>query len=231
METRLEYSSMWLGLSKIGCITALINTHLRKETLVHSIRVASSKAIIVSAELLEALTEIIADEEIRKLAIFVYDTQSDEVKMVSSSAVNLHRELQEASAKTIDTSENRPKDKLFYIYTSGTTGLPKAAVITSLRFQFMVSGTAKMFNMSEDEVIYNTLPLYHTGEISQTSLSFISDFLFFQLVECWALGLFSNSVSPWRSARSSPPQTSGPTASSTTAPRPSTSENYVGSCC
>lgn len=42
--------------------------------------------------------------------------------------------------------------------------MPKAAVITNLRFQFMVSGTFMMFGMGEDEVIYNTLPLYHTGK-------------------------------------------------------------------
>lgn len=51
MENRPEYPCIWLGLSKIGVITALINTNLRKETLLHSIKVANSKAIIVSDEL------------------------------------------------------------------------------------------------------------------------------------------------------------------------------------
>lgn len=125
METRLEYSSMWLGLSKIGCITALINTNLRQETLVHSIRVASSKAIIVSAELLDALSEIITDEEISKLDIFVFDTQSNDVRKLGASTVNLHLELQKASSTAVDISDNQAKDKLFYIYTSGTTGMPK----------------------------------------------------------------------------------------------------------
>lgn len=164
METRLEYSSMWLGLSKIGVITALINTNLRKETLIHSIRVASSKAIIVSAELLDALSEILYDEEIKKLQVFVYDTQNSEVKLLSGvTTLNLHQELQTASAKEVDISECLAKDKLFYIYTSGTTGMPKAAVITNLRFQFMVAGTFMMFGLNDDEIIYNTLPLYHTG--------------------------------------------------------------------
>lgn len=130
METRLEYSSMWLGLSKIGCVTALINTNLRKETLVHSIRVASSKAIIVSAELLDALAEIVSDDEISKLDIFVFDTQSSDVRQLNAKTVNLHRELQEASSKAVDSSGNNAKDKLFYIYTSGTTGMPKVSRIS-----------------------------------------------------------------------------------------------------
>lgn len=41
--------------------------------------------------------------------------------------------------------------------------MPKAAVITHLRFMFMSSGVFKMFGVGSDDVIYNTLPLYHTG--------------------------------------------------------------------
>lgn len=41
--------------------------------------------------------------------------------------------------------------------------MPKAAVITNLRFMFMSSGVFKMFGLETDDVIYNTLPLYHTG--------------------------------------------------------------------
>lgn len=128
METRPDYSSMWLGLSKIGCITALINTNLRKETLIHSIRAASSKAIIVSAELTDAIAELLSDEEIKKLSIFVYDTENEKAKTLGTSSVDLVKELEGASKAYIDTSENRPKDKLFYIYTSGTTGMPKVRI-------------------------------------------------------------------------------------------------------
>jgi long-subunit acyl-CoA synthetase (AMP-forming) len=42
--------------------------------------------------------------------------------------------------------------------------MPKAAVITHLRFMFMASGVFKMFGIGRDEVVYNTLPLYHTGD-------------------------------------------------------------------
>lgn len=122
METRLEYSSMWLGLSKIGVITALINTHLRKETLIHSIRVASSKAIIVSAELIEALVEISSDVDISKLQVYVYDSENADLKRFDGRAVNLFSELNDASAAPVDISGCLAKDKLFYIYTSGTTG-------------------------------------------------------------------------------------------------------------
>lgn len=55
METKPEYACIWLGLAKIGVVTALINTNLRKETLLHSIKVANSKAIIVGTELAQGM--------------------------------------------------------------------------------------------------------------------------------------------------------------------------------
>lgn len=172
---------MWLGLSKAGIITALLNYNLRKETLIHSIRAASSKAIIVSAELLDALREIIGDEEISKLEVFVYDNQSgDDVKLINEKSFNLHKELEKTSSAPLKDLGIKPKDKLFYIYTSGTTGkilskifwalfsntflgMPKAAVITHVRFMFVASSCNGIFAMIPDEIIYNTLPLYHTA--------------------------------------------------------------------
>lgn len=50
MENRPEYPCFWLGLSKLGVISALINTNLRKETLIHSIKIANCKAVIVSPD-------------------------------------------------------------------------------------------------------------------------------------------------------------------------------------
>lgn len=171
METKLEYSSMWLGLSKIGVVTALINSNLRKETLIHSINAASSKAIIVSAEMLEAVAELMTDDAISNMSIYVYDTEKDDVKMINNKTLNLHRALKSVSDEIVDISANSANDKLFYIYTSGTTGMPKAAVITNLRFQFMVSGCAIMFGLDRNEIVYNTLPLYHTGAYSMKIIS------------------------------------------------------------
>jgi len=54
-------------------------------------------------------------------------------------------------------------DKLLYIFTSGTTGLPKAAVIKHSRFLFFTMGIHNFVGISDDEVIYDPLPMYHTA--------------------------------------------------------------------
>lgn len=50
MESCPEYVCIWLGLSKIGVITALINNNLRAEALMHSIKVSKCSAVIIGNE-------------------------------------------------------------------------------------------------------------------------------------------------------------------------------------
>lgn len=99
----------------------MVNTSLTYETLVHSIKVASSKAIIVSKELLPSLEPILHDLE--DLEIFIYD--DDFVKTSNRKTVDLLSELKLTSNEPVNISNISSKDKLFYIYTSGTTGKPK----------------------------------------------------------------------------------------------------------
>lgn len=50
MESCPEYVGTWLGLSKAGFVGALINTNLRHDVLVHSMRAANCKAVIFGPE-------------------------------------------------------------------------------------------------------------------------------------------------------------------------------------
>uniref|UniRef100_A0A336K116 Very long-chain fatty acid transport protein n=1 Tax=Culicoides sonorensis TaxID=179676 RepID=A0A336K116_CULSO len=163
METKIEYPFFWIGLSKIGVTTALINYNLRKDPLVHSIKAAGSSAVIVSAELKEAFNEIRDNPDIKSLQVYQYNGLKDKQELLSG-AIDLKSELDNVSIMTNfkDTGFS-PKDKLVYIYTSGTTGLPKAAVITHARYMFMSMGVYYMHAIRFDDIIYNPLPLYHTA--------------------------------------------------------------------
>ncbi|CAD7011393.1 unnamed protein product [Ceratitis capitata] len=168
METRPEFVCLWLGLSKIGVVTALINSHLRRDTLQHSIKVAKANAIIVGTELSDALAEVYDDEEVRDLPIFQFSDEeqreNDQFRLLNG-AIDLSNalRLQPIEDLTANIAECKPRDKLLYVYTSGTTGLPKAAVINNLRYLFMSSGVYYMLALRTDDVIYNSLPLYHTA--------------------------------------------------------------------
>lgn len=53
MESRNQYVGLWLGMAKLGVETALINSHLRQEALLHCITISNSKAVMFGAEMME----------------------------------------------------------------------------------------------------------------------------------------------------------------------------------
>ncbi|KAL5286698.1 SLC27A4 family protein [Megaselia abdita] len=162
METNVVYPCIWLGLSKIGVVAALINYNLRKEPLIHSIKVANSKAIILGSELGKAIEDIRDNESIKNIPVFQY---SDKPQDLIKGATDLTKDLETHNVNEMseEIARGSIKDNMVYIYTSGTTGLPKAAKISHLRYMFMGAGSHVMLGIKDDDVIYNPLPLYHTA--------------------------------------------------------------------
>src|SRR5229473_2729752 len=53
-----EYLAIWLGITRVGGIVALLNTNLVGESLAHAINIVAPKHVIVGAELTGALSAI-----------------------------------------------------------------------------------------------------------------------------------------------------------------------------
>ncbi|XP_033225126.1 long-chain fatty acid transport protein 4-like [Belonocnema kinseyi] len=161
MEGRVEYIGTWLGLSKAGYVTALVNTNLRGDVLIHSIQAAECKAIIFGSELKDAISEI--RDKLPDLEIYQWSDRSD--TPILDGATNLNSALDEVEPDPllVDIELAGPRDKLIYIYTSGTTGMPKAAVINNLRFMLMSCGVYSMLALRSTDRLYDSLPLYHTA--------------------------------------------------------------------
>jgi acyl-CoA synthetase (AMP-forming)/AMP-acid ligase II len=66
MENKPEYVAIWLGLSKLGVITALINTNLTGDSLYHCINVAKAKMLIYESTLEKCKSIIIWFEALVK---------------------------------------------------------------------------------------------------------------------------------------------------------------------
>ncbi|XP_066596385.1 long-chain fatty acid transport protein 4 isoform X2 [Prorops nasuta] len=162
LENRPEYVGIWLGLCKLGVIVPLINTNLRKSSLLHSINVANCHALIYGAELTEAVADI-ASQLDAKLALYRFGEKPIN-QSVSLKEKDLIAHLNEVSSVApVVQDKSGYHDKLLYIYTSGTTGLPKAAVITNSRFIFIASGIFYIGTFKSSDRFYTPLPLYHTA--------------------------------------------------------------------
>ncbi len=51
LENGIDFLAAWLGLAKLGVVTAWVNSNLKLQPLAHSITVAKAKSIVTSVSL------------------------------------------------------------------------------------------------------------------------------------------------------------------------------------
>ncbi|XP_075992101.1 long-chain fatty acid transport protein 4-like [Anticarsia gemmatalis] len=162
-----QQPGLWLGNSRLGAITPLINTNQRGKALVHSINVAKCDVLIFSDEYQSAVQDVVGElNPGLKLFKFTHRPLNTSNPKVESSGDGI--------TDFTNVLENTPpapwtmglgdgfQGRLLYIYTSGTTGLPKAAVISNARFVFLTAGLHFM-GLRPTDRLYCPLPLYHTA--------------------------------------------------------------------
>ncbi|GIY73968.1 long-chain fatty acid transport protein 4 [Caerostris extrusa] len=160
-----EYVCIWLGLAKIGVVTALINTNLKGDSLAHSLNCIDVKALIFGRDFSDAVKEAIPFFTNKDTMTFYGFSErgSDAKTVVPFPAKSLNALLEEAPSELTKKVQIHFNDKMLYIYTSGTTGLPKAAIIRHSRFLWICAAAKFVAQVGDFETFYNTLPLYHTA--------------------------------------------------------------------
>ncbi|XP_060617983.2 long-chain fatty acid transport protein 6 [Anolis sagrei] len=159
MSNEPNFIHVWFGLAKLGCVVAFVNFNIRSRSLLHCINSCAPKMVVVGADMLGTLEEILPNlqEDIR---IWVM-TKDSSLPRVDTILDKLEVTSDNPVPDSLRTA-NSLKDPNLYIFTSGTTGLPKAAVISHLQ---TLKGAAGMwaFGVTPDDIIYITLPLYHSA--------------------------------------------------------------------
>ena len=163
MENRPEYVMAWLGLMKIGGISALVNTHLMGAPLGHTIGLANAKHLILHDRLAPNLRKVLDTLE-AKPVLWVTGNESPEEK--TRGAEDLDAALAAHSAAPMGPESRKHilcRDPALYIYTSGTTGMPKAAKISHMRFLHIMMAFQGAVNAGPKDRMYDVLPLYHSS--------------------------------------------------------------------
>lgn len=164
MPNRPEYLAIWLGIARIGCVAALLNTNLVGASLAHCIDAASAQRLIVADCLAPAIEASLPDSKM-KPEVWVHGEQHPGLFHIDPCICRL-------SGKPLETHERRAvtiADQALYIYTSGTTGLPKAAKISHHRILAWCNWFAGMMDTQPSDRLYNCLPFYHSiGGVTAT---------------------------------------------------------------
>jgi fatty-acyl-CoA synthase len=161
MENRPDYVAIWLGLTRVGCVVALLSTHLRSDALAHCIASARAGHVIVSARLSGVVDGIVPllPPATRVWALGETGTVPGPAMARLDLAIGRH------GGAALETNERRdpaPHDPALLIYTSGTTGLPKAAYVSHARVLEWSGWFAGMMDARPDDRLYDCLPLYHS---------------------------------------------------------------------
>ncbi|XP_052634484.1 long-chain fatty acid transport protein 6 isoform X3 [Harpia harpyja] len=159
MGNEPDFIHVWFGLAKLGCVVAFLNFNVRSRSLLHCVSSCEPKILVVGADLLGTLEEILPDLQ-KDVNVWIMTKDStfpsvhtllDKIEAASEDPVPVNRH-----------SANNLKSSVLYIFTSGTTSLPKATVISHMQ---VLKGAAGLwaFGATAEDIIYITLPLYHSA--------------------------------------------------------------------
>jgi Acyl-CoA synthetases (AMP-forming)/AMP-acid ligases II len=148
MENSLEMVGVWLATLRAGCVFVPFNTALRGEMLGYQLHNSGVRLLFVDSSLLGNLegvplegVRVIVNKVGEGLIGFGVDGDSTHVP------VRVER-----------------SDPAVVLYTSGTTGSPKGVVLPHYAFINRVMEIERIVHLRGDDVLFNSLPLYHTSE-------------------------------------------------------------------
>lgn len=153
-----NYLALWLGFSRIGVVTALLNTSLTGSALAHAVRVSEVRHVIVAAPLRsslhDALDSAFGDAPDRP---HVWTQGS-----VTDGCMGTDPMLSDAPLRSSEGARPKIDDTALLIFTSGTTGLPKASLVSHRRVLEWSLWFAGLADTGPEDRMYLCLPMYHS---------------------------------------------------------------------
>ncbi|WP_168045220.1 long-chain-acyl-CoA synthetase [Brevundimonas alba] len=161
MLNRAEYIAAWMGFSKVGVATALINTNLTGHALAHCLSISNASQVITDVESWRKVEEArpLAGRNLMLWVLGLADADEADERRGLDKPVRGGSSVRPARSVRSGLTN---RDTALYIYTSGTTGMPKAAKITHARARTYMRAFAGATAATDKDVTFNVLPLYHS---------------------------------------------------------------------
>ncbi len=157
MHNHVDYLAIWLGITRIGGVVALLNDQLAEPGFDHCVATVRPRHFIATSELAAAALGCRGRTGLG-FAIWSHGDAGSAFDRIDD-AVGL------LSAEPLTASERRPvtvSDRALYIFTSGTTGMPKAANVSHRRILTWSLWFAGLIDVQPSDRMYNCLPMHHS---------------------------------------------------------------------
>ncbi|KAF2162293.1 hypothetical protein M409DRAFT_58399 [Zasmidium cellare ATCC 36951] len=153
LQNSPEFMFNLLGCWEVGCAPALINYNLAGEGLVHCLKVADSKVLLVDED--AGCQERVAEskEKIEALGMRII--------LLDAAA---KAKIRTYSTERLDNTYRNGvvgRFPIFLFYTSGTTGFPKACGFETQRAMVLGPPRLRTTGLKPGDVWYDCMPLYH----------------------------------------------------------------------
>jgi acyl-CoA synthetase (AMP-forming)/AMP-acid ligase II len=150
------------AITKIGAVAGMLNPNQRGTALKYSINAIQPKTLLIGEGCLASLYTAHPERPPGMLWFWVGSGQAQNGMISLSQACETA-----ATTNPSCTGRVRAGDPCFLIFTSGTTGMPKAAVMTHLRWLRCGLGMGQAaMRLRADDVFYCTLPFYHNSALT-----------------------------------------------------------------
>jgi fatty-acyl-CoA synthase len=157
MPNRPEYVALWLGITSVGGVVALLNTNLPWASLAHCIGIVRPQHLIADCECIGPLSASLQESKLSP-TVWIHGAGHEQFSRIDHNIDQQSCEGLSGSERPVLTIE----DRALYIFTSGTTGLPKAASVSHARVLQWSYWFAGMMGVQSSDRMYNCLPMYHS---------------------------------------------------------------------
>ena len=157
MHNQIDYLAIWLGITRVGGVVALLNDQLLGAGLDHCIATVRPGHVITTPSHAAAVLAC-RERSNPAFGIWVHGDAGPSFDRIDAFAEAL-------SADPLTPRERRPvsvSDLALHIFTSGTTGLPKAANISHRRILTWSLWFAGLIDVQPSDRMYNCLPMHHS---------------------------------------------------------------------
>ena len=168
LDNRPELLVSVLACSKIGAVSAMLNTAQKGKVLAHSINIVNPKCIIAGEEHYSAFEKIRSQCKLQH-HLYLHDGDTlAELGTAPEQWENLADLVHHQASNSPGLSNSiKPEDPCFYIYTSGTTGLPKAVIFNHGRFMKLIANFGLVaVRLQSTDKIYVPLPFFHATALA-----------------------------------------------------------------